>query len=156
MPVINCIKDNYSNAVISSCSERSCRLKTDDLNNYVILKGERICPNGKRCDCIIFLRDKCIIIGIVELKSRTIHESEIVGKLTNCTEIALNILREFNHRRNECKIFHIVLHKGIRPIELGRIRSKKIYVEGKRNPIFIKRCGISFSEIYLTAVDFIS
>ena len=93
MAIINCIKNNYTNAIISRCFEMGCELKLDGFNEYVILKGEKIRRNMKISDCIIFIKDN-FIIAIIELKSRTIHASEIVSKLTNASKIALNILKE--------------------------------------------------------------
>jgi len=111
MPVINRIKTDFSNAVVASCSERSCKLRLNGLSNRVVLKGERTCQDRRICDCIIFIKDRCIIIGIVELKSKTIHSSEIVEKLTNGSEIALNILEECSDKRMKFDFYHLVLCK---------------------------------------------
>jgi len=145
MSVIDCIKNNFTNAIIPRCSERSCRLKLNSLSNYVVLKGERICQDRRICDCIIFTRE--IIIGIVELKSKTAHSSEIEEKLTNGSEIALNILESCSNNGIKFEFYHLVLAKKWHSSEYKVITSRKIVVRGKRYHVIPKRCGISFSAI---------
>jgi len=147
MPVINRIKIDFSNAIVASCSERGCKLRLNGLSNRVVLKGERICKDRRICDCIIFTRDNCIIIGIVELKSKTIHSSEIVEKLTNGSEIALNILEECSDKRIKFDFYHLVLCKRWHTSQYKVIISKKIIVRGKKYGIIPKRCGVSFSTV---------
>lgn len=144
MPVIDCIKDNFTNAIIPRCSEMGCMLKLNGLSNHIVLKGETICQNRRICDCIIFTEG--IIIGIVELKSRTVHSSEIEEKLTNGSEIALNILDECNNDM-KFEFYHLVLAKKWHSSEYKVITSRKIVVRGKRYHVIPKRCGISFSAI---------
>jgi len=100
MQILNCIKNNYNNAVVTRCSEKGCELRLDGLKNYVVLKGEVICHDRKICDYIIFKINSSIIIGIVELKSKTAHPGEIEEKLTNGSKMALNILTECNNYRD--------------------------------------------------------
>jgi len=150
MPVIDyvkSIKSKFTNAVIARCREMGCELKLNGLSNYVILKGERICGDRRICDCIIFTRDNCIIIGIVELKSKTIHSSEIIEKLTNGSEIALDILEECSDNRMKFEFYHLVLCKSWHSSEYKVITSRKIIVKGKRHDILPKRCGVLFSEV---------
>ena len=132
MPVIDCIKGNFTNAIIARCSDMGCRLRLNGLSNHVVLKGERICKDRRICDCIIFTRDNCIIIGIAELKSKTAHSSEIVEKLTNGSEIALDILEECSDNRMEFEFYHLVLCKRWRPSEYKVIINKKIIIRGKK------------------------
>jgi len=147
MSVIECIKSNFINAIIARCSEMGCRLKLDGLSNYVILKGERIYQDRRICDCIIFTRDDCIIIGIVELKSKTAHSSEIEEKLTNGSLIALDILERCRDNRAKFEFYHLVLCKSWCSSEYMVIISRKIIVRGKKYEIIPKRCGVSFSEV---------
>lgn len=147
MPVIDRIKSDFTNVVVSSCSERGCTLRLDGLSNHVVLKGERTCKDRRICDCIIFTRDNCIIIGIVELKSKTIHSSEIVEKLTNGSEMALNILEKCSDISIEFEFYHLVLCKRWHTSQYKVIISKKIIVRGKRYGIIPKRCGVSFSTV---------
>ena len=145
LPVIDCIKNNFTNAIISRCSEIGCRLRLNGLSKCVVLKGERICQDRKICDCIIFTEGT--IIGIVELKSRTTHSHEIVEKLTNGSEIALNILDECSNNDMKFEFYHLVLAKKWHSSEYKVITSRKIVVRGKRYHVIPKRCGISFSAI---------
>lgn len=145
MSAIDCIKNNFTNAIIPRCSEMGCRLRLNGLSNRVVLKGERICQDRRICDCIIFTG--CIIIGIVELKSKTAHSSEIVEKLTNGTEIALDILEMCCDNDMKFEFHHLVLAKKWHSSEYKVITSKRIVVRGKRYDIIPKRCGISFSAV---------
>ena len=88
-----------------------------------------------------------ITIGIVELKSKTTHASEIVEKLTNGSKIVLNLLKRCVDNHMKFEFYHIVLSKRWHISEYQVIKSKKITVNGKRYDIRLKKCGISFSEI---------
>lgn len=147
MLVIDCVKSKFTNAIITRCSEMGCRLKLDGLSNYVILKGERICQDRRICDCIIFIRDDSIIIGIVELKSKTAHSSEIEEKLTNGSLIALKILERCCDNSVKFEFYHLVLSKSWYSSEYMVIISRKIRVRGKKYEIIPKRCGVSFSKV---------
>lgn len=150
MQVINFIKNNFARAAVTRCFERGCELKFNGLDKYVVLKGERVCRDRKMCDCIIFKARGYIIIGIAELKSKTAHSSEIVEKLTNGSEIALDILKEgvIKYKRSLMYQFcHLVLCKKWHTSEYKVISREKITVKGKRYDIILKRCGVSFSEI---------
>lgn len=150
MRLINCIENNFTNAIIARCSERGCGLRLNGLNKHVVLKGETLCKDRRICDCIIFTRDNCIIIGIVELKSKTIHPSEIVEKLTNGSGIALDILEKCSDNHMKLEFYHLVLCKRWHSSEYRVIISKKIIVTGKRYDIIPKRCGSSFSKLILS------
>ena len=145
MSVIDRIRNNFTNAIIHRCSEMGCRLRLNGLSNRVVLKGERICQDRRICDCIIFTGS--IIIGIVELKSKTANSSEIEEKLTNGSEIALNILERCCDNDIKFEFYHIVLAKKWRSSEYKAINSRKIVVRGKRYDIIPKRCGVSFAAI---------
>jgi hypothetical protein len=99
------------------------------------------------CDCIIFATNKRIIIGIVELKSKTAHPSEIIEKLTNSSEVALSTLEKCRRNFTRLDFYHIVLCKGWDSSEHRVITSRRIVVRGKKYDIIPKRCGVSFSEV---------
>lgn len=122
-------------------------MKLNGLNNYIILKGEKVCAGRKICDFIIFARNDRVIIGIVELKSKTIHANEIKQKLTNGSEIALDILEKNCGKQIDYEIYHLVLCKSWHPSEYKAITSRKITLKGKKYFIIPKRCGSRFSEI---------
>jgi hypothetical protein len=147
MSVINRIKNIHTDARISRCYEMGCRLKLNGLNNYVILKGEKMCIDRKICDCIIFTIEDYIIVGIVELKSKTVHASEILEKLTNGLKIALDILKECNDNCILYEFYPIVLHKGINSSEYKIIVRNRIILKGKKYNIIPKKCGTSFSAL---------
>ena len=151
MPIINCIKANFARATIRNCSEQNCKLRLDGLSNFIILKGERICKNRKICDCIIFIIKNCIIIGIVELKSKTVHAREILKKLHNGSVTALRILKKCSNKEIKKEFYHLVLCKGwSSSSEYIKLTKEKIIIEGKRYNIIPKRCGISFSALIST------
>ena len=147
MQVISRIKRDFSKGLAKNCSERGCRLRLNGLSNRVILKGEKICEDHKVCDFILFVNNNHIIIGIVELKSKTVHPSEVVEKLTNGSEIALNILGKSTNKPITVNFYHLVLAKGWRPFEYKVITSKKIIVREQKYHIIPKRCRVFFSTI---------
>lgn len=149
MQILNWIKSKYNSAVVTRCSEKGCELKLNGLRSCVALKGEVICQDRKICDYIIFKINNTIIIGIVELKSKTAHPGEIEEKLTNGSKIALNILTECNNSSAKYKFYFLVLHKGLGSSGFRALSNRKITVEGKRCNLVLKRCGVAFSDVIL-------
>lgn len=147
MQILNRIKNNYNHAVVTRCSEKGCELKLDSLKNYVVLKGEVICQGQKICDYIIFKINNSIIIGIVELKSRTAHPGEIEEKLTNGSITALNILTKCNNSSTKYKLYFLVLCKRFNSSGFRALTNRKITVGGKKYNLILKRCGVAFSDV---------
>ena len=148
MPTIDCIKNDFAEERVNRCSDRGCTLKLGGLSNSVILKGDGICKDHKICDCIIFTPGgEYVVIGIIELKSRTVHASEIEEKLTNGSEVALDILEKCNDEHLKFDFYHIVLSKEWSSSELRMIESKRIRVGGKEYNIITKKCELSFPEL---------
>ena len=86
-----------------------------------------------------------IIIGLVELKSRTVDVSDVVDKLKNCSVKVLNILNGYSEiPRN---IYHIVLAKGYSYSEIKLLKQKTIRIGRITVNIITKRCGTSFADI---------
>ena len=143
------IKSDFSHALRRGCSESKCTLKLGGLGEYVVLKGEGLYRDRKMCDCIIFLAGNSVVIGIVELKSKTAHSTEIIEKLTNSSEAALDILKKCTDSQIDFEFFHIVLCKGWSPSELRKLKNRRIEVRGKgeKFSIVTKRCGVTFSSI---------
>jgi len=148
MSVIDCINIECADEQIEHCSEKGCKLKLDASYEHIILKGEKICSDRKICDCIIFVnQNDDLIVGIVELKSRSIHSSEIEEKLKNGSEIAVKILEKCPDLYNDSEFYHIVLAKGWRSSEHANMRNTKIRFRNKRYNIITKKCGDSLFEI---------
>jgi hypothetical protein len=111
MALINCIKSHFSDALVKRCSDKSCELTLDGLGQHVVLKGERLCTDRKICDCIIFAKDTYIVVGIVELKSKTVHPSAVVKKLENGSDLAQFIVEKCTDSPMNLEFYHIVLAK---------------------------------------------
>jgi hypothetical protein len=111
------------------------------------LKGERICRDRKICDCIVFTAEHSLIIGIIELKSRTAHPKEIEEKLTNGSAISLDILERCADGIPKFEFYHLVLSKSWRTSEYVVIVNTRINVRGKKYYIIAGECGISFSQV---------
>lgn len=144
---INHIKNKFPRATVQRCFERGCELRLDGLPRHVVLKGEILSTEKRINDCVIFVRNNPIPIGIVELKSKTIHSSEIEEKLTNGGKIALSIIKECPIRNKKCEFYPIVLHMGCDSSEFRIITKRKISIAGRRHDIIVKRCGVTFAEI---------
>ena len=141
------IKRNFAHALRRGCSESSCTLRLDYLSDHIVLNGEVICEDRKMCDCIVFVVNSSVTIGVVELKSRTIHTSEVLDKLTNSSEIALGIFEKYGSRRTKPIFLHILLHKGLDGTERRKLGKTRIKVRGKEYGIITKPCGSFFSTI---------
>ena len=141
------IKRDYAYALRSRCSESGCTLRLDRLSNRVVLKGDDICQDRKMCDCIIFITNGSATIAIVELKSKTAHTSEILDKLTNSSEIALDILEKYANRHMKPILLHILLHKGLDGSERRKMERSRIRVKGEKHDIIRKPCGTSLYKI---------
>jgi len=144
---IDRIKSDFAHALRRRCSEGGCTLRLDGLTNRVVLKGDGICQDRKMCDCIVFVVNGSVIIGIVELKGKTVHTSEVADKLTNSSEIALSILEKYADWGTKPTIRHLLLHKGLDSSELRKIERRRIGIRGKRYDIIAKPCGVSFSTV---------
>lgn len=145
----NFIIDNYKNALVNKCKESNCLLRLDGLNNYFILKGEKICSNYRVCDCIIFIiKNNLFIVGLVELKSKTIHADEIREKLINCSKIASDILGKIGYKQFNLKFIHIVLFKGgISKSEYKVLTKNRLKINGIKHNIVLKKCGVKFIDL---------
>ena len=123
----------------------------DRLPNRVILKGERLVQDRKICDCIIFAiyegAKGNLIVSIVELKSKTIDVDSVVKKLTNGSQVALNILAKCRKDLKNTKFYHIVLSKGESPSKLKTLKRRKIHLYGKQYGIIHRSCGVSLWKI---------
>ncbi|MHA1610160.1 MAG: hypothetical protein ACTSUJ_09220 [Candidatus Njordarchaeales archaeon] len=149
MTLIQLIKNKYDHAVIYYCKERGCELKLTGLNEYIILKGEKLCQSEKVCDCIIFAQKllEDVTIGLIELKSRTAHFQEIEEKLAGGARLALRILDEISIRRLNVGLYPIVLAKSWRIHEYQILINRRIKVGGKQYRIIPKKCGSSLLKI---------
>ena len=137
------IKQQYSEAIIKKCSEHGCSINLRGLPHRIILKGEKIMQSWKMCDCIIFVFNKSVIAGIVELKSKTIHANEIAEKLGNGLKLTFDILS----KHQNSTIYPIILYKSIRSSEFNVLKRKKISFRGINHDIIHRRCGESFLNI---------
>ena len=143
MDILKHLKTQYSHAVQKRCEEEGCKINLSDLKEYIILKGEELNPQKTICDCIIFLKRKTLIVGVVELKSGTTHASEVVNQLKSGLEFV------FKNMKGSAvdKVRVIVLAKKWKKSEYNKITKTKIEIYGKKYPILPKRCGTYFSEI---------
>ncbi|MDI6864382.1 MAG: hypothetical protein QMC88_01840 [Thermodesulfovibrio yellowstonii] len=141
------MENKFNNPLVKCCEDMGCELRINNLSNYVILKGEKICKDRKMCDCIIFIgENNTIIIGIVELKNKTIHANDIIKKLTHGSEIALDILKKCSNNHMKFYFCHIVLGKRWDSSEHKVITNKKIIIRGKKYNILTMKCGVSISK----------
>ena len=140
-----CIEREFPGSIVDRCSEQSCSLNLRKIPHRIIVKGERA-SEEKICDCIIFLEtDDEIKLCLTELKSKNLHVDAIPEKFRNGVCIAFRIFEE-------CDIttphpLFLVLHKSARAPEYRKLSSKRVYMNGKGEPIRIKRCGSSLSEL---------
>jgi hypothetical protein len=149
MTVLKRIAKEYHHAVTKECSDAGCKLKLSDLKDYVVLKGEAVFKDQPVCDCIIFVNNAISLVGVVELKSKTVDVSKVRQQLTNGLKFAIEVVKKYGVNPEQFRYYVIVMAKKWRKSELDVIKSKsrRIEFQGKKYPILTKRCGISFSYI---------
>jgi hypothetical protein len=144
VPVIDQISSEYDYAVVESCREGGCRLDIDITHHRIILKGEKLCPNQRICDNIIFVENNVIEIILVEFKSRNVNVREVEEKLETCSRKALSVFGEF-YGNTSFSLCHIVISRSWRPHEYRILKSRRLTIEGKRYSISIgsENCSLS-------------
>lgn len=145
---LKCVHRKYGHAVRERCAEHGCELRLNGLGNHIVLKGESLHTDRRMPDCIVFKTNGRVIIGIVELKSGTVHANEIVKKLTNGTRAALRILEECFDSRTSYTFYHVVLSRRIdRSSEYVKITQGKVRIGKRHYGILPKRCGTQFADL---------
>jgi len=144
MGVLECVKQNpeLEDKIVNHCAEGNrCKLKLDGMNERIILKGECLCSNQKICDCFVFVEEVDLgIVALVELKSRSVHASEIEEKLENSLERAIEILDDCGVSVGDVRIYLIVLAKNWRSEEHRKIRRSSIKIRGIEEGIITGKC----------------
>jgi len=137
--------------IVSSCTERGskCKLKLGGMNEHIVLKGELLCSDQKICDCFVFAKEVDLgIVALVELKSRSVHASEIEEKLENSLERAIEILDDCGVSVKDVRIYLIVLAKNWSSnTEHKRIRRSAIKIRGIKEGIITGKCDNSLRDI---------
>ena len=147
-PVFRYIIENYSYAVVTQCSEQSCKLKLDCLSQfseYVILKGEKLGISDKICDYLIFLRKSKIIICAIEMKAKNWAPDKVKEQIENGWIKAQKIIQETKQSISieHLSLIPMLLKKRSNPIDVRQLKKYKI---GKQS-IIIRNCGLSLSQV---------
>jgi len=153
MSILECVMQNpeLEEKIVNRCAEGNrCKLKLDGMNEHIILKGERLCSNQKICDCFVFVEEVDLgIVALIELKSRSVHASEIEEKLENSLERAIEILNDCSVSVKDVRIYLIVLAKNWRTVEHRKIGRLTINIRGIKEGIITGKCDISLRDIIL-------
>lgn len=142
-----CIKSKFTFAQKDDCREKKCKLKIDDLKDPIIFDDDKIHKNNSSCDCIIFVvaREK-IVIGVIEIKSKSCSVSSIERKINNGIESVLQIINGCTIKK-KIAFYPVLIHKGVSRFPLKGIENLKIMFMGRKKIIRIKKCGVYFSSI---------
>ncbi len=151
MSILKCLKSLYQDAAEEKCDEAYCKVDLSGLNEYVLLKGERLCPDQPMCDCIIFLmKNHLLIVGVVELKSKTVRLTQVISQLTGGIRCAFEAIRECRGDWGAAKLHVLVLAKRWKTSVLKTLKNSyksRIEFQGKHHYVLTRRCGIRFSDI---------
>jgi len=147
MSGLESIRREFAYAVVRRCTEQGCTLKLAGLSDYVVLKGEKLHQDRKMPDCIIFEMNGKVVVGIVELKSRTVHVNDVVEKLENGCRSALKILQVRLKRSTKPTLLLLVLCKAIHSSEFRLLTSRRIKAGERRLMIQVKDCGFAFASL---------
>lgn len=152
MSILKCIESQYQYAVTKRCAEAGCKLDLSDLKGYVLLKGETLNPNQSMCDCLIFLmKNSVLIVGVVELKSKTVNLSQVISQLANGIKCAFEAINECRGDWQAAKLYVAVLANRWSASVLKTLKNRynsRIEFHGEKFPILTRGCGTRFSEIF--------
>ena len=151
MSLVRCIRDNYSSLVRRSCQEKGTgnEIKPGKCKNSVVIKWDeyKLAP-GSKCDCIIFAEeDGKIILGVIEMKSKTVHVSDVLKQLQACAKAAEDMVLECQGNPQAIEIFPIVTSKKIDRLDKKTLGNNKILFHGKRREIITQKYGLAFMKI---------
>ena len=154
--LLESIEKRFPQAVQTKCAESGCKLILDrkKLGTFLLLKGESVRPGKPACDCIIFIPPKesekekgKIIVGLTELKSKTVHVSHVCNQLTGGLNFALELLYDKGINAKGFKCYAMVVAKKWNTPEYKLLTSKKLVYRGVKYRILPKKCGASFADI---------
>ncbi len=154
MSFIDLVRERYSCAIINPCKEMGCEIKLSGYENYIILKGEKICQNGKMCDCIIIIESKdAISFIIVELKNKCAKVSDIEEKFDRgflkISELEQFFLSTCKKPKKKCKIFPVIIVESWRVQEKKMLKSRRIPYKGHNYDIYDGKCNSFLKDIML-------
>ena len=176
MSITECIRENLPHAVVARCSEKGCNLSLTNLASKVVLKGEKLTPGRRICDCIIVAeateegmsrkggwresrsarssrrrggrdRHEGLLVAVVELKGGTADAKEVAEKLELGTVEVLEVLKSCGADPSRMVFLHLVLAGRWRTSEYRIISSTKILIQGRRYDIILERCGASLKSV---------
>ncbi len=149
--IIEFAREKFARFNKDKCEERDCKLSIGitKKRNYIILKGDEIYKDRKMCDCIILIRKgKCFLV-IAELKNRDIDAGDIVEKHRNSLKFARELVKQSVNRLEEIEYYPVLLHKGVKTVEIRRFRQKRNKIRFCKDHrfIIIKKCGSTLSDV---------
>lgn len=151
MCIIKDIEKKYEPQKIRKCSEKQCSINMKGYPNKIILKGEKCIGNQEKiCDCLIFIHESDrLIIPIVELKSNSIKDSDVIEKFYNTLRQCDKVICDCNNgNKLECNYYLILLAKSFKStIEFLKLKDTKIHYGKRDYRIRFKSCGGSLKEI---------
>jgi hypothetical protein len=98
--------------------------------------------SSKLCD-VLFAWNRLtgLVASVLELKGGRFDVSDVVEQLQHGAEIVDTLLTGI-----PCTFLPVLLHRGMRTIEVREFRRRPIYFRQKRIAIDLKRCGNSVSD----------
>ena len=91
-------------------------------------------------------QEKKIIIGAIEIKSKSCSVSSIESKINNSIECVMQIISGCTIKK-KIAFYPVLIHKDVGRFPLKGIESLKIMFMGSKKLIRIKKCGEYFSTI---------
>lgn len=115
------------------------------VEDFVILKGEKISGKERICDCIIFDGKNDVSVSLVELKCRVSHASKIAQKLNNGGKRAKDILEQEGLRVGTVTV--AILARQFHRHDYAILRGSPVVINGRKYGISMCRCGTSLESI---------
>lgn len=138
------IREEYGEG--RSCSERGCKLKTGGLNCVIInAEKHRANANESMCDCIVFVDNKRIVVGICELKSGGVDVRQVEKQLRAGVNLAEKICATHVKGAKPRMIPILLTHPS--PIDTLKLSVTKVRVCGRDRSIVQRPCNTRMSDI---------
>ena len=147
MNIDSILNQEFGNFKIGNCKDPNCKLNFDSFNDPFIIKGDKYRTDIKMCDCIMFIQKDGIILVCAELKSRTVHVSDVVKKLQNSIDSIRPFLSQNRETLSPRDIHFLVIAIGFNNPVIKSLERKKIRIGNRKLPILTRKCGYSLKTL---------
>ena len=145
--VVKAIRSACAHAVETRCREHTCELHVKGFADHVILKGEKLRPNTVICDNLVFASADNVVTAVVEMKSRSVDATEVLGQLGSGSAVAAKLLNDHGAPPHKRPFYPILLCESCHPMERRELSRRRVGFQGGRYDIIVKTRVASLSDL---------